>query len=69
MAHGFHGNRLSLQFETTAENAVPEIESLFDVSQIIGCRIVAIRLAQNKTDLTEMQPMRIPRLTPVEQPC
>ena len=60
----FHVHPLAVEFEMTGDFAVPQIQPLFDVRQIIRPRRRTIGVFQDEPDLAEVEAMRV-----VAQPC
>jgi hypothetical protein len=59
IANGFHFHRLAVEFEMADNFAVPQIQRLLDVRQIIRLRQRAVGVFEDETDLAEVQPVRI----------
>ena len=59
MADGFDVDRLAIEFEMAHENAVPESQRLANFRQIFGRCRRAVGLREAKTELPEVQPVRI----------
>jgi hypothetical protein len=58
-ADGLHINGLAVEFEVANDFAVPEVEGLGDVGQIVRLGEGAVRFFQDETDLAEVQAMRV----------
>ena len=59
IAHRFHVHRFAIQLEMADNQAIPQIQHLMDVRQIIRPGRHPIGMRQHKTDLAEVQPVRV----------